>query len=422
MRFIVACLTTIIAVSSVCYANTTTDKINSNKEKISELKDSVTVIKNEALGIDKEIAGLMNELLAKQKEIDKVQSNVDALQKNIDALVKSIKETESDIKVTEDKITETESIYNEKERQQSYQQEVLRNRLKRNYINNTYSEFLGIMLDSESLSEVMFKMKYIREIINSDKDIITQLEETKQQLAETKAILDAEKESLSSKKVSLENQKAEIESKQTDLNNEIAILNEEYKSIEKIEDEKQSKLSNLKARQKSMENQIQDLTVENESLRKAMEEASTVTNTGSVNSNTGSNGLVVPTGQFIKPTSGRYTSMYGYRTHPITGKRSFHSGIDIANSSGTAIVASDSGTVTRASYYGAYGNTIVINHGNGYSTQYSHLSSYNVSVGDTVTQGQRIGSMGNTGWSTGPHLHFEIWKNGSHQNPLNYIS
>lgn len=124
---------------------------------------------------------------------------------------------------------------------------------------------------------------------------------------------------------------------------------------------------------------------------------------------------------FIKPTSGKITSGFGYRIHPVTGARSFHSGIDIADSTGTKILASRNGTVTFASYNGNFGNMIIISHGNGIETVYAHLSAINVSAGQGVSQGQVIGKMGATGRVTGPHLHLEIRINGTAVNPSNYI-
>jgi len=124
---------------------------------------------------------------------------------------------------------------------------------------------------------------------------------------------------------------------------------------------------------------------------------------------------------FIKPTSGRISSPFGYRTHPVTGRYTLHAGIDIATSSGTTVVASRNGKVVSAGYSGSYGNLIVISHGNGFETAYAHLSSINVRVGDTVSQGQMIGKVGTTGRSTGPHLHFEVRINGTPVNPSKYI-
>lgn len=124
---------------------------------------------------------------------------------------------------------------------------------------------------------------------------------------------------------------------------------------------------------------------------------------------------------FIKPTSGRISSPFGYRTHPVTRSYTLHSGIDIAASSGTTVVASRNGKVVSAGYSGSYGNLIVISHGNGIETAYAHLRSINVRVGDSVSQGQLIGKVGSTGRSTGPHLHFEVRINGTAVNPSKYI-
>lgn len=121
-------------------------------------------------------------------------------------------------------------------------------------------------------------------------------------------------------------------------------------------------------------------------------------------------------------TVGRFTSGFGYRLHPVTGRREFHYGIDIAGPQGTVIKAYAAGTVTRAQFSSGYGNYIEINHGGGLSTLYAHLSKINVSVGTRVTVGQQIGLMGSTGVSTGSHLHFEVKRNGTPVNPLNYLN
>ena len=121
---------------------------------------------------------------------------------------------------------------------------------------------------------------------------------------------------------------------------------------------------------------------------------------------------------FIMPTTGRITSRFGYRNHPILRRRILHSGVDIANSVGTAVKAARNGRVIFAGVKGTYGNTIIIDHGKGIKTLYAHLSRINVSNGSVVSQGNKIGSMGSTGRSTGRHLHFEIQKNGTAVNPL----
>ena len=102
------------------------------------------------------------------------------------------------------------------------------------------------------------------------------------------------------------------------------------------------------------------------------------------------------------------TSPYGYRVNPVSGIYKLHAGCDVGASYGSAIYAAASGTVILASWNGGYGNCVMINHGNGYTTLYGHMSSIAVSVGQTVSMGQTIGYVGSTGNSTGPHLHFEV--------------
>ena len=120
-------------------------------------------------------------------------------------------------------------------------------------------------------------------------------------------------------------------------------------------------------------------------------------------------------------TTGRISSDYGWRTHPITGRRNFHTGIDISNKEGTSILAYANGTVTKTAWTDSYGNYIVIDHGGGLETYYIHLSAFDVSVGDNVAGGQLIGRMGKTGSATGSHLMFEVHVNGTPVNPWDYI-
>ena len=127
------------------------------------------------------------------------------------------------------------------------------------------------------------------------------------------------------------------------------------------------------------------------------------------------------TGHFIWPVKGPITSPFGPRINPYTHQHSFHTGIDIGVPYGTPIHAADGGTVIFAGWNVAYGNMTVIDHGGGFSTMYAHQSKQIVGVGDHVTQGQIIGYIGTTGWSTGPHLHFEIRMNGTPVNPMKYL-
>lgn len=122
------------------------------------------------------------------------------------------------------------------------------------------------------------------------------------------------------------------------------------------------------------------------------------------------------------PVRGRITSRFGYRVHPIRRRRLFHSGIDIAVSPGTSVKAAACGRVVYAGWRSGYGKTIIIDHGQGIRTLYAHNSRLHVKVGQWVNKGQVICASGNTGTSTGPHLHFEVLLNGQPKNPLDYLS
>lgn len=118
-------------------------------------------------------------------------------------------------------------------------------------------------------------------------------------------------------------------------------------------------------------------------------------------------------GGFMRPVSGRVSSSFGMRKHPILGRVKLHTGVDLASGYGTPIHAAASGVVVYASYMRAYGNTVMINHGGGVTTLYGHCSSLNVRTGQDVKQGQVIARVGATGYATGPHLHFEVRRHGS---------
>lgn len=137
--------------------------------------------------------------------------------------------------------------------------------------------------------------------------------------------------------------------------------------------------------------------------------------------NSGSDQIVHGSGTFIWPCNGPITSPFGYRTHPIFGTTIYHSGIDIGVDYNTPIHAADGGTVILAGWCGGYGNAVIIDHGNGLQTLYGHNTSVAVSEGQTVSQGQVIAYSGSTGYSTGPHCHFEVRRNGEAVDPMGYL-
>lgn len=128
---------------------------------------------------------------------------------------------------------------------------------------------------------------------------------------------------------------------------------------------------------------------------------------------------VLPTGRPV--TKGWISSKFGVRSDPFTGKPDWHKGIDLAAKEGTEVIAVAAGVVTWAGKRYGYGNLVEVNHGKGYVTRYGHSKEVLVKVGDTVEKGQAIATVGSTGRSTGPHVHFEVWFNGKTVDPMKYV-
>ena len=184
--------------------------------------------------------------------------------------------------------------------------------------------------------------------------------------------------------------------------------------LEEIQ-QRQAEIDELDEEQQARQHEIDVLVDELERQRAAEEERRRQQQQQQQSGNSGggdggNTGGVTGTGSFGWPCPGCYyvTSRMGNRFHPIFNEWRYHSGMDIGAGAGSAIVASDGGTVSWCGEKGGYGNCIMIDHGNGYYTLYGHMSSYAVGYGDSVSKGQTIGYVGSTGWATGPHLHFEI--------------
>ena len=238
--------------------------------------------------------------------------------------------------------------------------------------------------------------------------IASERQELETQLAE----LDTTRQELEAQQAELEAQRAESDDLLLQMAEAYETMSAEYQEYEAMDEELSKQIAQSESEYyKALS--AEEAARQAELNRKNNNKAST--SNGAATSSTG--GFLYPL-----PYVCQITDAYGYRTHPLTGKYSWHNGVDFGAAGGTAIYATKSGTVTTAAYGEAWGYYVVINHGDGYSSLYAHMPELIVSVGDYVTQGQTIGTVGSTGWSTGPHLHFTIYYNGSDVNPLNYIS
>ncbi len=207
--------------------------------------------------------------------------------------------------------------------------------------------------------------------------------------------------------------KRDVEQKKIALASSIQEMNEQQKNIQYAIAQNQSMINKYKTDRKSYEKAERELARQSASLQSMIAR------------NSGSSTVHVSSAGFVKPISGRITSPFGWRTHPIFNSRTFHSGVDIAGPNRGIIRASNSGKVIYSGWYGGYGKVVILDHGsiNGHptTTLYAHMSSIKVGQGQFVNKGEVVGYEGTTGYSTGPHVHFEVRINGKPNNPLNYI-
>lgn len=193
------------------------------------------------------------------------------------------------------------------------------------------------------------------------------------------------------------------------------------KSIKNIHSQKESLRRAIAANEKKINKLKTDRRAYERAERELMGQSNKLQH---MLNNKGSNAKLVNS-SFIRPISGRISSPFGMRTHPIFKSKSFHSGVDIAGPNAGNIIASNDGKVIYAGWYGGYGKVVIIDHGNvnnsPITTLYAHMSSINVTNGQSVKKGQVIGKEGSTGYSTGPHCHFEVRVNGKPNNPTNYV-
>ena len=263
--------------------------------------------------------------------------------------------------------------------------------------------YFEVLFGASSIGEFLSLIDDIGDIMRSDKE----LEDAyRQSVADLKAV----KAEYEQAKAEMESSKTELEALKAQQEKDIAEATAVIASLQGDISSNSSLLSELSAQEKALNADIQQKVAELNRQQQQQQQQG----------NTGNTGSTVGTGNLVWPSYCTYiTSRQGPRVHPVTGEYKNHGGTDIGASYGSAIYAADSGTVVRSAdgWNGGWGNYVMIDHGNGMQTLYAHMSSRAVSVGQTVSRGQTIGYVGSTGMSTGPHLHFEMYINGSRVDP-----
>ena len=450
IRFICIILAVIMALSLIVsvipiIANAEEDEEPTLEEQLAALneqkeaaKENVKKAQNKVEQLKEEQALVIEEKIALEERDAAALEAIGIIEEEISVISAEIGKYERMIAVKEQRVIQAKNREDE-------QLEKYRIRLRAMEENGS-NNILGVILNAGSLSELLTAIDDYGDVMNSDVVLYNNLQEARREHEAIKAEYVAYKEECELIKEGYNKDLAVLEEEKAELERQIEeseALIEEYTEKIKEAEEEQKRMEQLEAAAAAAaSNFLADYYARKaEEAAAAAQAAAQSAASGTVTGVTGDSGTVVTdtagtqsagqvvsggggTGGFVWPFPGHYnvTSPYGQRAS--TG--SFHTGIDIDGyqSMGSPIVAADSGTVIKAEYYGGYGNCIIIDHGNGFSTLYAHLSSIYVGVGSYVSQGQTIGGVGNTGncyGLDGVHLHFEVSINGSTVDPRGYV-
>lgn len=379
---------------------------------ISSLKKQLSSIESQKAAVKREIAALGNKIDAASERKAALDKQMELTQDEIDttkALIRSLKEQ---IGIKSDELDEAERALDEKT-------ELFETRVRVMYENGDIS-YLDVLLSSDSFSDMLSNLEIVSQIMDYDQKVVRDYTAAKKEIEVKKASLESDKKDEETYQDSLESKYSALDEQKSEQQAIIAELNANM-------DAKKAQAEKMEAEQESINSEIERLSREAAERAAAEAAARKQQQQQSGSSSSQDSGVVIPTsGTFVWPLSDygtdRISSPYGYRTHPITGKRKLHAGIDVGVPCGATIVAAASGTVVRSYMSSSYGNYTVIDHGGGVMTAYAHQSKRLVSAGEHVSAGQKIGLVGSTGNSTGNHLHFEVYVNGSTVNPMRYFN
>lgn len=331
-----------------------------------------------------------------QSIIDEVSTKLRAIQADLDSAMQKLKNIENEKEQINKQIKQTEVEIQKAQAKLVERQNILNKRVRAIYMNGQLS-YLEVITGAKNFSDFANRVELLKRVIRADFNLIKDIQK--------------QKEAIEAKKAELEQKHKEIEK-----------LAEEAKKttdeIAKKKNEQQEILNEARTHKEAAQQLENDLLARSEQVKEMINERIRQRqNSSSASDSSYTQG----TGSLSWPCNGPITSPFGYRVHPIFGTTIYHSGIDIGVDYGTPIHAADSGTVIYAGWIDGYGNTVIIDHGNGITTLYGHNTSVAVGDGQSVSKGTVIAYAGSTGNSTGPHCHFEVQVGGSAVDPMGYL-
>ena len=331
--------------------------------------------------LEEEKAAVQERIADLTAQANDVQATRDALQQEIDLTKEEIATVEAYIERLQEQIDVKTTELEAAEKALEEKEELFAQTVRTTYEQGEIS-YLEVLLNSSSFSDLLTRLEIVSAIMEDNQKVVDEYTAAKEDIEQKNY-----QENLNYKVDDL----AASEAQQAAL----------QESLEAYKAESEAEYDRIESEMQDVSNQIAELS------RQAAANGSVPMGDGT---------LIWPT-----PSCTTTNSAYGYRVHPIYGTVKFHAGEDIPAGYGAEILAAASGTVVTAGWVSGYGNYTVIDHGGGLMTAYGHQSSFAVSVGDVVTQGQVIGYVGSTGNSTGPHLHFEVYVNGATVDPKSYF-
>ena len=357
-----------MAASLLCMAKPVPTYADSLSDQLQEARDAQAELEKQIEAIQSDKSKALEEKALLDRQNDKLRSEISLLQQQSD---------------------ETQTRITELTQKEQEQYELFCRQVREEEERGTVS-YWSVLFKASSFTDLLSRMDFVNEVMDYDRQVISDLQTTRQQLTEDKA--------------ALEQQKSELESSQTKLQQQVDAASALVREYEETEAGHQAMLDEAA----EDEARIQELIRQQQS-------GGSSGGSGSSGSNSGVDGYIWPTNN-----TRLVTSPYGERWCPFHGYES-HNGADIGAARGSAVLAAKSGRVIQAGWNGGYGISVMIAHDDGITTLYGHMDGCSVSVGQTVSQGETIGICGNTGNSSGAHIHYTMYKNGGTIDPLPYL-
>lgn len=405
------------------------------KTSVAEIEKQLAQLKKEVqeAKVRKEKAESRNQEATHYK--NKTTLNLQYVLGQIDQVKGEMTQTSDRIAATEESLQITTAELEAAEERVAHREKLLESRVRLMYTDGGVS-YLDVLLSSTSFTDFLDRADSLKSIVDQDQDLLDQHKLDKSTVISKKQELEGQYAQAKQLYTDLENQRSLLKQKEAEKQELIAYYDKEIHDTDDISEEQNAKLVQLASDRSALEQQKNKLKAEEaarraaaakaaaakaEAARKAAAAAKKVSASSSsiASAYAGGDGpLLLPVG------SARISSPYGLRTHPVTGEvGKMHTGVDFAVAQGTNIRAADSGTVLVAEWWSGYGYCVIIDHGGGMWTLYGHIreGGLKVKAGDSVARGEVIAESGNTGRSTGPHLHFEVRIDGRTVDPMPYL-